>query len=170
MKKNQITAQDSASGTTYSVIDFDDFQDSNDDTHYVMINLNEIGSIHHTFPPIDRCCKANGRTIKYDNIDNVRRIDCNISKEEFKKEYIDKRKLVVLTGCQDEWKAKNWTFGDLLGRYVSKWPLTWYHTQEDDCYAGYLNGPTIFNMMKKKIKVKSMTQLRKSLRKSLDTK
>ena len=170
MKTFEITATDTASGTAYSVIDFDDFQDSVDDTDIILINLNEVQNIQHTFPTIDRCCKTNGRMIKYDKIDNVQRIHCNISKNEFKRDYTNKRKIVILTGCQEKWKAKNWTFGNILGRYMSKWPLTWYHSQKDDCYAGYLNGPTIYHMMKDKVNIKSMTQLSKSLKNDLNQK
>ena len=71
-------------------------------------------------------------------------------------------------GCQEGWKAKNWTFGNLLGRYVSKWPFSYYHDETDNCFAGDLEGPRIYHLMKEKVKIKSFTHLPKSKRDQLD--
>ena len=76
--------------------------------------------ITHTFPKIDRCCKINelnGRNIEYDGIDNLDRITCDISKTEFIEKYVHKSQPVMMVGCQDSWKAKNWTIDYLLDKY-----------------------------------------------------
>ena len=100
----------------YSVIDFADFEESDNLNDTIIINLGLPNQIKHRFPIVDRCCKSHGRKITYDNIDNMERISCDISKDKFKKDYADRRRSVILLGCQEEWKAKNWTFGNLLSR------------------------------------------------------
>ena len=60
--------------------------------------------------------KSKNIYVYFDNIDNMERISCDISKDEFKRDYADRRRSVILLGCQEEWKAKNWTFGNLLSR------------------------------------------------------
>ena len=100
----------------YSVIDFADFEESDSSNDSIIINLGLPNQIKHRFPVVDRCCKSKEQTITYDNIDNMERISCNISKDEFKSDYANRRKSVILLGCQEEWKAKNWTFGNLLSR------------------------------------------------------
>ena len=163
---NGIVAKDMNDGKLYSKIDFNDLESivaskTNQDSG-LTFNLRLSEKIRHSFPPIDRCCRSNGKTIKFDGIDNMERINCNISPEVFQKEYVDKRKPVILTGCQEGWKAQNWTFGNLFGRYVSKWPLSYYHNEKEDCFAGNLSGPQIYHLMKNKTFVKSFTQLPKS--------
>jgi hypothetical protein len=41
--------------------------------------------------------------------DNVDKIDCSVEANYFFKKYIEKRKPVFLLGCQEKWRAKNWT-------------------------------------------------------------
>ena len=101
----------------YSKIDFADFNHSNDSEDVLIMNLNLNHMIDHTFPKIDRCCRLNGRKIKYDNFDNMERIECNMSQREFTKKFVNKREAVMMKGCQNEWKAKNWTIENLLERY-----------------------------------------------------
>ena len=71
----------------------------------------------------------------------MKRIDCHISKDIFTAEYVNQRQAVILKGCQTEWKAKNWTFENLLNRYNNitvdenehyhfPWK-TWYHKTTD---------------------------------------
>ena len=170
MLKLDIVAvvKDKHSLRLFSQIDFADFEHTENKHNSVVLNLHFPSKIFHSFPPIDRCCKSNGKSSEFDRIDNMQRISCDITKDIFKREYVEKRKPVLLTGCQENWQAKNWTFGNLFSRYVSKWPLTWYHSSEDDCFAGYLDGPTIYHMMKKKVNMKSMTHLPKSLKEQLN--
>jgi hypothetical protein len=65
--------------------------------------------IFHTWPTLDRCCKLHGKSVIYDGIDNIPRIPCDMSRGDFYKEYVGKREPVMLQGCQNDWKAKNWT-------------------------------------------------------------
>ena len=69
----------------------------------------------HKIEKIDRCCKSDGdlldsSQLEFDSSDTIKRISCNISKEEFTKKYISKRNPVILNRCQKTWKAKDWTF------------------------------------------------------------
>ena len=167
-----IVAKEQGSGKIYSKIDFQDLEIDgafkNHQESGIILNLRLAENIKHTFPPINRCCRSIGKRIKFDGIDTMERIFCNISSEVFQKEYVDKRKPVILTGCQKEWKAKNWTFGSLLGRYVSKWPLSYYIDETKDCYAGQLSGTQIYHLMKHKVYFKSFTQLPKSRMEQMD--
>ena len=104
-------------GISFSKIDFEDFLVSNNSADVMILNLNLKNMIDHTFPKIDRCCKLNNRKVEYDYIDNMKRIDCHISKDIFTAKYVNQRQAVILKGCQTEWKAKNWTFENLLNRY-----------------------------------------------------
>lgn len=128
-------------GISFSKIDFEDFLVSNNSADVMILNLNLKNMIDHTFPKIDRCCKLNNRKVEYDNIDNMKRIDCHISKDIFTAKYVNQRQAVILKGCQTEWKAKNWTFENLLNRYNNitvdenehyhfPWK-TWYHKTTD---------------------------------------
>ena len=102
----------------YSKIDFADLINSNNSENSIELNIEKSHMITHTFPKIDLCCKVNGlngKNIEYDDIDNLERIQCDISKNEFIEKYVNKRKIVMMIGCQDSWKAKNWTIEYLLG-------------------------------------------------------
>lgn len=72
---------------------------------------------------IDLCCPAHDKTFDVSNFittvnDTLPRISCNISAEEFEKNYIEKRQPVILTGCIDDWYAtQKWTLQNLLTRY-----------------------------------------------------
>ena len=77
----------------------------------IRIKDNRNGSIRHTPISIDRCCrtfmvKPNISSIK----DEIPRAPCNMSKEDFYLKYVQKRKSVILRGCQKSWRAKRWTF------------------------------------------------------------
>lgn len=167
-----IVAKANISGEMFSRIDFSDLEISDNSYDKIVINLQLKSRIHHTLPLIDRCCKSEGMILKYNNINtnNMERISCDMSKSEFKKEYIDKRRVVMLTGCQEEWKARNWTISSLLNRYKSKWPLSWYHGKYEDCYAGYVDGPTIGKMVENRVKLKSFTHLAKSIKNQIKEK
>ena len=104
-------------GIAYSRIDFKDFVVTNNSADIMILNLNLKTMMNHTFPKIDRCCKLNNKKIEFDGIDNMKRIDCNISKEEFSIKYVNQRESVMMKGCQTNWKAKNWTIENLLNRY-----------------------------------------------------
>ena len=111
-----IVAKETLAQKFYTLLDFADFEESNDLNESIVINLELPTQIKHRFPTVDRCCKSRGQKIRFDNIDNMERISCDISKDEFKRDYADRRKSVILLGCQNNWKAKNWTFGNLLSR------------------------------------------------------
>ena len=81
-----------------SKIDFIDLVESKKADDYVIINLNLIDKITHTFPEIDRCCKLDGRRVKFDGIDKIDRIDCDIPKEKFIEKFINKREPIMMTG------------------------------------------------------------------------
>ena len=157
-------AHEEPSGRSFLSIDFNEFESTQLEEQKIVIKLKLTDRIHAFHPKIDRCCKFNGRKLKYDNIDNIERVSCDISRPIFYKKFVSKRRAVLLTGCQNDWKAKNWTFGNLLGRYLSKWAISYYHQESDDCYTGYAEGPKIFHMMKNKTNVKSITRIKKSLR------
>ena len=75
----------------------------------------DLGKIEHTLSKIDRCCKSYGenldsRKLEFDQKDAIPRISCNISKKLFFKNYVKRRQMVILKGCHETWKAKNWTF------------------------------------------------------------
>ena len=129
-------------GIAFSKIDFADLVVSNNSADVMILNLNLKKMIHHTFPKIDRCCKLNNRKVEYDGIDNMKRIDCDISKDEFIAKYVNKREAIMMKGCQTKWKAKNWTIENLLNRYNNitidenahyhfPWK-TWYHETVDE--------------------------------------
>ena len=167
-----IVAEDLSSGKIYSKIDFKDLEHvdaykSNSDSG-VTLNLIMKDKISHTFPPVDRCCRSDGKGLRFDGIDNMVRIHCNVSSNFFQNEYVNKRKLVILTGCQEGWKSRKWTFGNLLGRYISKWPVSYYHNEKEDCYSGNLSGPQIYQLMKNKTFFKSFVQLPRSKLADLD--
>ena len=103
--------------------------------------------IDHTLPKIDRCCKLNGGEVKYDGIDNIQRIDCNISQKEFLEKYVNKREVVLMKGCQNEWKAKNWTIENLFDRYQSlksnPWDSYFQKTVEGPIHEKHLNTQSV---------------------------
>ena len=88
----------------------------------VRIKNNPNGAIFHTPIAIDRCCKSfeNPPNASHKNSirDKIPRALCNISKEYFLSEYVQKRKAVILLGCQNKWNARKWTF---KGRYLLNW-------------------------------------------------
>ena len=57
----------------------------------------------------DQNCKVVGCLIF-----QLERIPCDTDKEFFVKEYLERRKVVVLQGCIETWKAKNWTIEGLF--------------------------------------------------------
>ena len=114
--------------TSYSTFDFDgiDIIETNENKqnhHEIYVNLHaKNGTIQHTFSPVDRCCKnipnMNDDKFLWDMAlkygDTIPRISCDISKEEFYEKYVQKREAVLMSGCQDNWKAKDWT---IKGKY-----------------------------------------------------
>ena len=87
--------------SVYSKIDFADiiFSNVSDDT--IILNLEHKSKIDHTFPIIDQCCKLNGRNITYDGIDNMERINCDMTQKEFTEEYVNKREAIMMAGLFD---------------------------------------------------------------------
>ena len=88
----------------------------------IRIKGNSKGELTQTLPSIDRCCKSfeNPPNASHKNSirDKIPRALCNISKEYFLSEYVQKRKAVILLGCQNKWNARKWTF---KGRYLLNW-------------------------------------------------
>ena len=80
----------------------------------IQIEQNQKGSLTHTPISIDRCCKSfkvepnisNANTIK----DEIPRANCNMTRKDFFSKYVQKRKVVILQGCQKKWSARKWTF------------------------------------------------------------
>ena len=116
-KNNNITGIQPKQMLAYSKIDFADFTLSNESDDTIVLNIKNTHNIHHTFPKIDQCCKMIEKTVKYDGIDNMERINCDISQTEFTEMYVNKREAIMMGGCQESWKAKNWTIENLLNRY-----------------------------------------------------
>ena len=81
----------------------------------IKIKDNEKGSVSHTPTLIDRCCKRFMVEPSISSIkDKIPRAPCNMTKEEFYLKYVQKRKSVILRGCQKQWRARNWTFEGIL--------------------------------------------------------
>ena len=133
-------------GIAFSKIDFDDFVVSNNSADVMILNLNLKNMIDHTFPKIDRCCKLKNRKIEYDGIDNMKRIDCDVSKEEFSTKYVNQREAIIMKGCQTKWKAKNWTIENLLNRYnnITIDDNAHYHFPWKTQYRKFVNNPRLF--------------------------
>ena len=129
-------------GIAFSKIDFEDFVLSNNPADVMILNLNLKNMIDHTFPKIDRCCKLNNRRIEFDGIDNMKRIDCDVSKEEFSSKYVNQREAIIMKGCQTKWKAKNWTIENILNRYnnISLDDNTLYHFPWEPLYQETIDG------------------------------
>ena len=118
LTKNNVVAIQPQQNTMFSKIDFIDIVSSTNPADIIILNLNLNHMIDHTLPKIDRCCKLNDDLeVKYDGIDNIQRIDCNIPKNEFLEKYVIGREAVLMKGCQNEWMARNWTIENLLDRY-----------------------------------------------------
>ena len=93
------------------------FKDENlNQTNSIMvikIKDNRKGSIAHTPISIDRCCKSFTVEPNISNISSIRdiipRASCNMTKEDFLSKYVQKRKALILQGCQNQWRARKWT-------------------------------------------------------------
>ena len=89
----------------------------NSSSTVILLRIRNVpnGTITHTHEPIDRCCKSSGweddvQKLSFGGNDNIERISCDISKNAFLRNYVMKRKPVILNGCDGTWKAKDWTF------------------------------------------------------------
>ena len=154
---------------TFSKVDFYDFKSSSNPDDKIMINLQMKNKIYHTFPKIDRCCKPKGNILKFDGIDNMDRIFCNITKANFKKDYIDRRKPVVLLGCQEDWKAKHWSFKGLINRFSDmKWPGSFYFKEKGSCLAKKNDKDQILRLLNNKAKMKIFARIPKYLKGKLN--
>ena len=148
LRKNDVVAAiQPQQNILYSKIDFTDMITSTNPSDIVILNLNLNQMIDHTLPKIDRCCKLKGEEIQYDGIDNIQRIDCNISQKEFFEEYVYKRDVVMLKGCQNEWMAKNWTIENLFDRYQSlkskPWDSYFQKTVKGSIHEQHLNTQSV---------------------------
>ena len=79
------------------------------------IRNNQKGRIVQGNRSVDRCCKSAkpagfDSTLRFSGKDEIPRISCDIEKTIFFRDYIQKRKPVMLKGCQKKWPARKWTF------------------------------------------------------------
>ena len=164
----------------YSKIDFGDFVTSNDIEDTIIINLHLDHMIEHTFPKIDRCCSLKDKKINFDGVDNMERIDCSIDQEEFTKKYVDTREAIIMSGCQTEWKATNWTIGNILDRYDNttingktkffSWNISWYKDPTRPKKIDNFKASEVKDMIKSGFFVKFFKQLPKHLKGWVDQK
>ena len=91
----------------------------NKDSSVVILRIRNVSKhqVTHNLPQIDRCCKSSGWDKDLKHLDKqlmandlTERISCNISKKSFIKDYVMKRKVVILNNCSDSWEARKWTF------------------------------------------------------------
>ena len=79
---------------------------------------NAKGAITETQKLIDRCCKpfsVEPNQLSMPSIkDGIPRVPCNMSKADFLSKYVQKRKAVILRGCQKSWRARKWTLEGIL--------------------------------------------------------
>ena len=148
LRKNDVVAIQPQENTIYSKVDFTDIVTSTNPADVIILNLNLNQMIDHTLPKINQCCKLNGaREVKYDGIDNIQRIDCNISQNEFLEKYVNEREVVMMKGCQNEWMAKNWTIANLFDRYQSlksnPWDSYFQKTAEGPIHEKHLNTQSV---------------------------
>ncbi|XP_071745963.1 uncharacterized protein [Lepeophtheirus salmonis] len=123
---------------TFSYIDLDTINRSqNQSNGILLINLvtepHLLGQSQLDFMKFEQCCVQEKNTIlkapehltKIN--DTLERIDCNsITMTEFEKEYVLKRKAVMLVNCTKDWKAqKTWTIRGLLSRYPKEEKKYW---------------------------------------------
>ena len=151
-------------GLGYTKIDFSDFIPSNNSEDGIILNLKLSNMIDHTFPKVDRCCKTIGKNIDYDGIDNIKRIDCNISRKNFTNTYVNRREPIMVKGCQTEWKASNWTIENLLDRYEF-WP-TFHQNDVNSTWSGktLLKSNKIKNLIESGHFVKIFPKLNKNIK------
>ena len=103
----------------FSKIDFCD-KNWNETENALIIRIRDIpnGRILHIHPKLDRCCKSSDtdldKHLSFSGKDQIGRTSCGIDKDEFLREYVKKRKAVILEGCQKDWAARNWTFKGIL--------------------------------------------------------
>ena len=80
----------------------------------IRMQNNAKGAITETQKLIDRCCKpfsVEPNQLSMPSIkDGIPRVPCNMSKADFLSKYVQKRKAVILQGCQKTWRARKWTF------------------------------------------------------------
>ena len=171
MTKSNVVAIQPKLKMTYSKIDFADIAPTNCSEDEIILNLDLIRSMHHTFPKIDKCCKLNGKNIEYDGIDDMERIDCKMPRKEFIERFVNKREAVMMTGCQTHWKARNWTIQNLLDRYhsgikmnksITTWRTTFQTVKDGELKNRYLTSNEVKNAINSGYFVKIMDMLKKS--------
>lgn len=99
----------------FSKIKFkNDYQNQTNSMIAIKIKDNQNGAITHNPISIDRCCKSFSVDPNVLNIssikDEIPRAPCNMSKTDFVLNHVQKRKAVILQGCQKRWNARKWTF------------------------------------------------------------
>ena len=102
----------------FKTLDFQNLEKTDTATNSeIYINLNsKFDQIRHTWPQVDRCCVAPPNDfdittfdVQRSTFDNIEKIDCSVDANDFFRTYVEKRKPVFLRGCQEKWRAKNWT-------------------------------------------------------------
>ena len=167
MKNSSIVAIQRKQKVAYSKIDFADFITSKNSDDIIELNIEKTHMITHTLPKIDRCCKVNelnGRNIEYDGIDNMERIECDISKNDFVEKFVNKRQSVIMVGCQESWKAKHWTIENLLDKYNGSliWETVYQKNVETVKIKEYLQSNEVKNLIDSGFFVKIFHKLPKN--------
>ena len=74
--------------------------------------------------------------------------------------------LSTLTGCQNNWKAKNWTFENLLNRYDlnNYWYTSFSKSENDPWEDQYLNKKAIWDLVNSDYNVKVFHRLDKHMK------
>ena len=101
----------------------------------IKVKDNRKGSIAHTPISIDRCCKSFTVEPNISNISSIKdiipRASCNMTKEDFLSKYVQKRKSLILQGCQNQWRARKWT---LEGTVLFNFIILLHRLQTQDFY------------------------------------
>ena len=122
----------------YEFIDFSKIQFNKDNfneaRNIIILRTRNISNknIIHSHTNVDRCCKSRSSDIfdvpelVYDGKDEIERISCDITKESFLREYVKKRRPVMLKGCHKRWPARKWTFKGILWSDKGKYAIFIY--------------------------------------------
>uniref|UniRef100_A0A7S2XU57 JmjC domain-containing protein n=1 Tax=Attheya septentrionalis TaxID=420275 RepID=A0A7S2XU57_9STRA len=115
--------------------------------------------------PYRPCCSANSTmpTIQeLQEADTMERISCNISRADFYEQYEMTRKMVILEGCTDEWKAKDrWSSIErLLDRFDNE--TTWEFFVDSKVYpeSTWSSVKSYYDIHKKKNSIETSGGLR----------
>ena len=89
-----------------------------EDQSEIYVNL-KSENVLQSIPKINRCCVPPEEKFEIQTFDEIEKISCNIEKSDFFENFVATRKPVILNGCQENWRAKNWTVEGELGTKIS---------------------------------------------------